>query len=163
MEEQASARRAVALAAKLREAAGALIATLAQTEPEFWLRTPGPGVWATGKDAEHLSEAAGYHQWIVRRTIGERVSAQRPVLERGRLTTHLSLADAIELLRARTEESAALILRLTEEQLDLPTRPPRARSQRLAATIESVLIGHYDAHRRDIEAKQRAFARRQVE
>ena len=37
-----------------------------------------------------------------------------------------------------------------------PTRPPRARSQVLAETIELVLIGHYDAHRDDIEAKRRA-------
>ena len=58
-------------------------------------------------------------------------------------------------LRRRTAEGAELVLGLTDERLNLPTRPPRARSQKLAETIELVLIGHYGAHRGDIEAKSR--------
>ena len=39
--------------------------------------------------------------------------------------------------------------------MNLATRPPRARSQALAETIGLVLIGHYDTHLRDTEAKIR--------
>jgi uncharacterized damage-inducible protein DinB len=153
VDERARSERAATLAARLDEAAATLIEVIAHTEPERWGRIPGPGVWTIGKDAEHVIEAAGYHQWIVRLTIGLKVSSRRPVLERKQLTTDLSPQDAVASLRRRTEEGAELILGLTDGQLDLPTKPPRARSQRLAETIELVLIGHYDAHRGDIEAK----------
>ena len=155
VDERARSERAATLAARLDEAAAALIAVIAHIEPDRWRHIPAPGVWAIGKDAEHVIEAAGYHQWIVRLTIGQKVSSRRPVLERKVLTTDLSLSQAVEQLRRRTEEGAELILGLTDEQLSLPTRPPRARSQALAETIELVLIGHYDAHRGDIEAKSR--------
>ena len=112
-------------------------------------------MWSIGKDAEHVIEAAGYHQWIVRLTIGQKVPSRRPVLERTQLTTDLSPQEAVALLRRRTEEGIELLLGLTDDQLNLPTRPPRARSQVLATTIELVLIGHYDTHRGDIEAKSR--------
>jgi hypothetical protein len=46
-----------------------------------------------------------------------------------------------------------LIRGLSDEQLDLETRPPRAGGQCLAETIERVLIGHYEVHRASIEAK----------
>jgi hypothetical protein len=36
-----------------------------------------------------------------------------------------------------------------------PTRPPRARAQSLAETIEGALIGHLNHHRDEIEAKLR--------
>ena len=89
-------------------------------------------MWSIGKDVEHVIEAAGYHQWIVRLTVGQKVPSRRPVLERKQLTTDLSPQEAIAILRSRTEEGAGLILGLTDEQLNLPTRPPRARSQALA-------------------------------
>jgi hypothetical protein len=54
----------------------------------------------------------------------------------------------------------ALVRGLADDQLDLPTRPPRARSGRLAETIELVLIGHYHGHRREIETKLEEFKRR---
>jgi hypothetical protein len=46
------------------------------------------------------------------------------------------------------------------EPLPSPTDSgtPRARHEGLAETIDRVLIGHYDAHRRDIAAKLRAPA-----
>jgi uncharacterized damage-inducible protein DinB len=156
VDERAGSEQAATLAARLDAAAAALIAVIADIEPGRWQHIPAPGVWAIGKDAEHVIEAAGYHQWIVRLTIGQRVSARRPVLERKQLTTDLSTPQAVELLRRRTEEGTDLLLGLTVEQLNLPTRPARTRSQALAETIELVLIGHYDAHRGDIEAKTRA-------
>jgi hypothetical protein len=112
-------------------------------------------VWSVGKDAAHVAEAAAYHQWIVRLTIGQNVSWRRPIIERQELTTTMTAQQALDLIRQRTEEGAALISSLSDEQLDLPTRPPRARGQALADTIELVLIGHYDVHRRDIERKLR--------
>jgi len=117
------------------------------------MRVPSPGVWSVGKDAEHLAEAAVYHQWIIRKTIGQPVSSHRPRLERNHLTTSRSPLDAVDVLRQRTEASANLIRALTDEQLDLPTRPPRARDANLAETVERVLIGHYRAHHEDISAK----------
>ena len=152
---RAQSERPAALAARLDEAADALIAVIADIEPDRWQHIPAPGVWAIGKHAEHVIEAAGYHQWIVRLTIGQKVSSRRPVLERKVLTTNLSPSQAVEQLRRRTEEGVELILGLTDEQLRLLTKRPRARSQALAETIELVLIGHYDAHRDDIEAKSR--------
>jgi len=153
---RAQSERAAALALRLDGAAAALIAVIADIEPDRWQHVPAPGVWAIGKDAEHVIEAAGYHQWIVRFTIGQKVSSRRPVLERKQLTTDLSPPQVVELLHRRTEEGTDLLLGLTVEQLNLPTRPARARSQALAETIELVLIGHYDVHRGDIEAKTRA-------
>jgi hypothetical protein len=151
--EEAGSERAATLATRLDEAAAALIAVVAQIEPDRWQHIPAPRVWAIGKDAEHVIEAAGYHHWIVRLTIGQEVSSRRPVLERKQLTTDLSPSQAVEQLRRRSEEGVQLVRGLTDEQLNLPTRPPRARLQALAETIKLVLIGHYDAHRGDIEAK----------
>ena len=144
------------LAARLEQAAAALVSVIQHVETDLWQHIPAPGEWSIGKDVEHVIEAAGYHQWIVRLTIGEKVSSRRPVLERKQLTTDLSQQQAVTLLRSRTEAGIELILGLTDEQLNLPTRPPRARSQALAETIELVLIGHYDGHRGDIEAKRAA-------
>ena len=120
------------------------------------MHVPVPGVWSIGKEAEHLSEAAVYHLWIVRLTIGERLGSRRPTIERSRLTTDLSPEQAIALLLDRANEAATLVRALTDEQLDLPTRPPRAGDERLAATIERVLIGHYRVHLDAIAAKLRA-------
>ena len=154
VDAQTRSERAATLVARLEEAAAALVAVVAHVEPDRWRHIPAPGVWSIGKDVEHVIEAAGYHQWIVRLTVGQKVPSRRPVLERKQVTTDLSPQEAIAILRSRTEEGAGLILGLTDEQLNLPTRPPRARSQALAKTIELVLIGHYDAHRGDIEAKE---------
>ena len=157
MDAQPGSERAAALAARLGEAASTLIAVIEATRPDHWQHIPAPGVWSIGKDAEHVIEATGYHEWIVRLSTGEAVSSRRPKLERKRLVTDLSPQQAIAMLRSRSEEVADRLRRLTDEQLDLPTRPPRARSQRLADTIELVLIDHYDGHRREIEAKRQAL------
>jgi uncharacterized damage-inducible protein DinB len=152
---QAGSARATRLEADLRAAASALLSVLEGVEPERWTHVPGPSVWSIGKDAAHVAEAAAYHQWIVRLTIGQNVPARRPVLERQELTTTMTTDQAVALIRRRTDEGAALIASLSDEQLAMPTRPPRARAQVLADTIQLVLIGHYDAHRRDIDRKLR--------
>ena len=131
---------------------------MAEIEPDRLAARPGPGVWAIGKDAEHVIDATGYHV-IVRRTLGQPVSSRRPVLERRRLTSELSPREAVERLRRCSTEGAALIAGLTDAQLDLPTQPPRARDQRLAETIERVMIGHYETHRAEIVAKDRNQSR----
>ena len=156
MTAQAGPPRATKLEADLHAAAGALISVLQRIEPEQWVHVPGSSVWSVGKDAAHVAEAALYHQWIVGRTIGQKVSSRRPAIERQKLTTSMTAQQVIDLILERTAEGAALISSLSDEQLALPTRPPRARAQALADTIVLVLIGHYDAHRRGIEQKLRA-------
>jgi uncharacterized damage-inducible protein DinB len=153
MNVQAGGARGKKLAAELHAAAEGLISLLERIDPERWSQVPGPTVWSIGKDAAHVAEAAVYHQWIVRVTIGEKVSSRRPAIERLELTTAMTPRQGVDLIRDRTDEGRALLAGLTDEQMALPTRPPRARGQVLAETVELVLIGHYDAHRRDIERK----------
>jgi uncharacterized damage-inducible protein DinB len=145
--------RADALVARLRQVSAELIATIEGIDSTTWSRVPSAGVWSVGKDAEHVAEGNAYHQWIVRTTLGEKVSSKRPPLERAQLTTPLSVPRMVELLRKRTEESADLIGHCTDDQLDLPTRPPRPRASTLAEVVEQVLIGHIDTHRRAIQSK----------
>ena len=149
--------RAEQLAARLRESGAALIDVVEGIDADRWMHVPAPGVWSIGKEAEHVAEAATYHQWIVRRTIGQTVSSRRPAIERAHLTSELSPIETIELLRQRTEDGASLLVDLTDDELALPTVPPRAKAERLAETIERVLIAHYDTHRAEIEAKLRAL------
>ena len=155
MDSQSASQRPEALAERLREAAAALIAAVESIDDDRWRDVPHSGVWSIGKDAEHVAEAAVFHQWIVRFTIGQATSSRRPAIERKQLTSDRSPRDVVELLHERTQEGIRLLLDLTEEQLELPTRPPRARGEVLAETIERVLIGHYDTHRLEIEAKLR--------
>ena len=150
-------RRGEDLAARLQRAADDLVAVVERIDDRRWRHLSPPAVWSVSKDAEHVADAAAYHQWIVRLTIGEKVSSQRPAIERKQMTTERSPAEVVALIRERTDAGARLLLALTDEQLDLPTRPPRARNQRLAETIELVLIDHYDGHRQEIEAKLRAL------
>jgi uncharacterized damage-inducible protein DinB len=147
--------RAAALARRLQETAAALVAVVELIGIDQWMALAGRGDWSIGKDAEHVAEALVMHRWIVRRTIGEEVPSRRPSIERMVPTTELSPPQAAALIRRRVDEAASLLLRLTDEQLDLPTRPPRASGQRLGETIERVLISHLDAHRAAIEAKLR--------
>lgn len=146
--------RAATLGSRLERAAEELMAAIEGVDDGAWRNTPRDGVWSISKDAEHVADAAVYHQWIVRLTIGDGVSSRRrPSIERSAMTSSLSPADAASLIRERTDEGLSLLRGLTEAQLDMPTKPPRARNQRLAETIERVLIGHYDLHRREIEMK----------
>jgi uncharacterized damage-inducible protein DinB len=149
--------RSAELARRLREASALLLATVESIDRHQWRLVPEPGVWSISKEVEHAAEAAAYHQWIVRLTIGDDVPKRKPVLERAEMTSDLSTAEAVELIRQRAEGGARLLEALTDEQLELPTRPPRARAPVLAETIENMLIGHIDSHRAEIEAKLRAF------
>ena len=147
--------RAAALASRLEDAAARLIGVIETVDDDRWWLVRQPGEWSISKDVEHIIEAAGYHQWIVRLTIGDKVPKRKPVLERRQMISEMSPGQAIEVLRERTDEGARLLRVLTDEQLDLETRPPRARDNVLAETIDRVLIDHYDGHRADIEAKLR--------
>jgi hypothetical protein len=146
------------LVARLDRTVEELVRVIESVGPDRWECVPGPGIWSIGKDAQHVADAGLYHQWIVRLTIGESISARRPMIERARLVPDLSRDDAVGLLRRRTDEARHLIARLTDADLDRPTKPPRARQETLATTIERVLIGHHDVHRRAIEAKLAAGA-----
>ena len=157
MAAEASSPRAAALAALLRERAESLIAVIEPIDADRWMAVPTPGVWSIGKDAAHVAEATFMHRWIVHRSVGHMVPSRRSGVERKEMTTDLSPADVVALLRQRTEDGAHLLIELAEEELDRPTRPPRARGQLLGETIERVLIGHYDTHRAEIEAKLRAL------
>lgn len=152
-----AAPRAEELASRLRRAGADLIDVVERIDQQLWRKSPGPAVWSISKEAEHVADAALLHQWIVRITTGEKVSSRRPAIERTRMASDRSPTEVAALLRARTDEGARLVVGLTDEQLDLPTRPARARNQRLAETIEVVLIGHYDTHRLSIDAKARAM------
>jgi len=93
------------------------------------------------------------HQWVVRLTIGQAKASARPRIEREQLTSVRSPAEVIELVRATLLEAATLIGGLTDGQLDLATRPPKAGSPTLAKTIKGLMIDHVEHHRREIEAK----------
>jgi uncharacterized damage-inducible protein DinB len=148
--------RAAVLARRLDEAARAFVAAIESVDDAAWDAVPAPGVWSIGKVAAHVAEAIVMHQWIVRRTIGETVPSRRPPIERTEMTTRASPVEMAELIRLRTREGVILLRELTDPQLDLPTRPPRARGQLLAETIEHVLIGHIHTHRAEIKEKLRA-------
>jgi hypothetical protein len=154
--ETEASDRAAYLAARLDDAATALIQVVRGVDPVRWTAVPAPGVWSVGKESEHVSEAAAYHLWIVRFTIGDEVSSARPSIERLRLTTDLSPAMAATRLRERMDAMIAVVERLTDASLELPTRPPRAGSPNLATTIERLAIGHLDIHRAAIMAKHQA-------
>src|SRR5918996_1446573 len=135
------------------EAEARLLAVIGPIEEARWHHLPAPDVWSIGKDVEHVIGATIYHQWIVRTTIGQKVGSRRPPIERKQMKSTMTPAEAVEQIRLRTNDGVRLIDDLTDEQLDLVTRPPRAQNQRLAETIEHVLIGHYDGHRGEIKAK----------
>ena len=153
VERSSGSDRAEALAARLRQAATSLVTVIDAIDDDRWRTVPEPGVWSISKEAEHVAEATVYHQWIVRLTIGQKVPSRRPALERSQMTSNLSRSEAVELIDQRVEVSVRLILDLTDAQLNLPTRPPRANAPALSITVDRVLIGHFETHRAAIEAK----------
>ncbi len=76
----------------------------------------------------------------------------RPGIERKNLTSSRSPADVVELVRATLDEAATLVRGLTDAQLDLTTKPPKAGAPSLATTIQGLMIDHVE-HHREIEAK----------
>jgi hypothetical protein len=129
------------------------VALLEGIEGQAWLRVPAPGVWSAGKDAEHVADGNVLHQWVVRLTIGQAKASGRPGIERRQLTSARSPAEVIELIRGTLGEAATLIRGLTDAQLELVTKPPKAGAPSLATTIERLMIDHVVHHRREIEAK----------
>jgi DinB family protein len=153
VESASRSARAVALSSRLREAAAALIGVIMPVDDVWWGLVPEPGVWSIGKEAEHAAEAVGYHLWIVRLTLGEKVSSRRPALERKQMVSALAPAEVAASIDQRVDDGARLIGALTDEQLALTTRPPRAAVPTLADAIEQILIAHLHSHRETIEAK----------
>src|SRR5215207_3630603 len=111
--------RARLLADELRAAGAELVQAVERIEPEHWELVPDSGVWSAGKDAEHVTQGAVYHQWLVR------TAALGQTLERGAgtrrdvMTAELARAEVLALLQQRTEESAQLVESLSDSQLDL--------------------------------------------
>ena len=135
------------------------MSVLEQIDADAWLGIPGPGVWSPGKDAEHVADGSVLHQWSVRLTVGQAKASAKPAVERRQLTSRGSQAETIELIRRTLDEAASFIRGLTDAQLDLATKPARARARSLAETIEG-MIGHVDRHRAEIESKLRRRAAR---
>jgi uncharacterized damage-inducible protein DinB len=152
-ESDEASPRATALADRLIEARDSLTAVLERIEMREWLRVPEPGVWSPSKEAEHVADGNVLHQWVVRLTIGQAKASGRPGIERKQLTSRRAPAEVIEQVRATLDEAALLVRGLTDAQLDLPTRPPKARTPSLAETIQGLMIDHVDHHRREIDAK----------
>lgn len=146
--------RATALANRVREACAALVHTVNQVDDAHWGRVVEAGVWSPGKDAEHVTQGALYHQWIVRRAaLGD--TSDRPVgTERDVMLAVASKSEVLDTLRQRADQSARLVESLSDAQLDLAAPPmgdgpPRTVQQ----MIEGQMIRHYHEHRENIEAK----------
>jgi hypothetical protein len=147
--------RSATLARQLEDAATALIELVASVDAAAWTRISKPGVWSASKDAEHAVDGARLHLWIVRVTLGER-AGPRPSIERRALVAEQSREAVVDLIRKRTAEGRQLVAALTDEQLELPAKPPRDRPRTLAQMIEGQLIGHILTHRDAIAAKLKA-------
>src|SRR5579859_1608770 len=100
--------RARSLANQLRDAAAALSRTIGQIDDAHWARVPEAGVWSAGKDAEHVSQGALYHQWLVRTAALGETLERGPGTQRDVMTSLLARADVLSLLHQRSEEIARL-------------------------------------------------------
>jgi hypothetical protein len=155
MDARAGSPRSIELADRLTDARDALTSLLERIDGQAWLRVPGPGVWSPSKEAEHVADGNVLHQWVVRLTIGQAKVSLRPGIERTQLTSRRSASEVIEQVRSTLEEASTLIRSLTDDQLGLTTKPPKAGAPTLAWTIQGLMIDHVDHHRREIEAKLR--------
>jgi hypothetical protein len=146
--------RAAALAGQVRAACAALIEAVGRVDDAHWARVVEEGVWSPGKDAEHVTQGAVYHQWIVRRAaLGD--TSDRPVgTARDILVAVLTKGEVLDALQQRADQSARLVESLSDAQLELAAPPmgdgpPRTVQQ----MIEGQMIRHYHEHRENIEAK----------
>ena len=147
--------RAMTLAARLTDARDSLTSLQERVDGQDWLRIPGPDVWSPSKDAEHVADGNVLHQWVVRLTIGQAKASGRPSIERKQLTSRRSQADVVEHVRATLDEAATLVRGLTDAQLDLTTKPPKAGAPSLAWTVQGLMVDHINHHRREIDTKLR--------
>ena len=146
-------QRATALADRLADARDAVTSLLERVDEQDWVRVPAPGVWSPSKEAEHVADGNVLHQWVVRLTIGQAKVSGRPSIERKQMTSSRSPAEMIEHVRATLDEAATLVRGLTDAQLDLTTKPPKAGAPSLAWTVQGLMIDHVNHHRREIETK----------
>jgi hypothetical protein len=154
-----SSPRAANLADRLEAASLALATLFERIDSDAWLAVPAPGVWSPGKDAEHVADGNVLHQWVVRLTIGQAKVSARPRIEREQLTSTRSPAEVIAFVRNTLGEAATLVRGLSDAELDLTTKPPKAGAPSLERTVQGLMIDHIDHHRREIEAKLAATGR----
>lgn len=146
----ASKDRAAALVEELQIVRDALLDLIERIPADRWSRVDAPGQWSPGKDAEHVADGNALHQWVVRSALHLK-RGRRPAVERCSAVARVSQPEVVTLVRERARESARLIESLTDEQLDVPCRPPRSVEQ----FVKRVLIGHFESHRAEIERKLR--------
>ena len=135
---------------RLTRVSDAMIELVASADAEAWNRSPAPGAWSPGKEADHVADALPLHLWFVRKSLGERAGS-RPAIERATLTTDRSPAEVAERIRRERDTAVALVSQLTNEQLELPSNPPRGRHDRVAELLQSLVIGHLETHRRSLD------------
>jgi kynurenine formamidase len=122
-----------------------------------WARVPAEGVWSAGKDAEHVSQGARYHQWLVRTTVLGDTSENRGRTQRDVMTAELDRSEVLAVLQQCTEDSARLVESLSDAQLDLAAPPASDGQPRtVAQMIEGQMTRHYREHEWNIHTKVRA-------
>lgn len=134
-------------------AASALIAVTSNVEPDRWCRVPAHGVWSIGKETE--TRHRGRRLPRMDRSTDDR--AARVVPPTGPRTKK---ADHPPHARGG-RQAAACPQRCKRGSDPVPhgretlagDQAPRSCGETLAATIERVMIGHYDTHRAAIKAK----------
>jgi hypothetical protein len=149
--------RATALANQVREAGAALIQNVGQVDDAHWGRVVEEGVWSPGKDAEHVTQGAAYHQWLVRTSALGDTSARSASTQRDIMVALLSKSEVLDALQQRTDQSASLVASLSDAQLELPapTMGPDGPPRTVQQMIEGQMIRHYHEHRENIKAKLR--------
>jgi hypothetical protein len=154
--------RARALADAMREAGAALSDTVAAVDDSHWELVPGEGVWSAGKDAEHVSQGALYHQWLVRTAALGENSERRGATQRDVMTSQLTRSDVLAELQQCTQQCAHLVESLSDAQLDLPA-PPLASDglpRTVADMIDGQMIRHFREHQWNIHTKVRGASAR---
>ena len=135
---------------RLTRVSDAMIELVASADAEAWNHSPARGAWSPGKEADHVADALPLHLWFVRKSLGERAGS-RPAIERATLTTDRSPAEVADRIRRERDTAVALVGQLTNEQLELPSNPPRGRHDRVAELLQSLVIGHLETHRRALD------------
>src|SRR5450631_4652930 len=101
--------RATALANQVRQAGTALMQTVGQVDDAHWGRVVEDGVWSPGKDAEHVTQGAAYHQWLVRTSALGDTSERSASTQRDIMVALLSKREVLDALKQRTDQSASLV------------------------------------------------------
>ena len=146
--------RTAALAARVRAAGAAFVDAVERLDDTAWDHVPEEGVWSAGKDAEHVISGAQFHQRLVRNTVAGAEPARGGGTRRDVMIAETTKAEVLAGLREEIEASARLVESLDDDSLALSAPP---QSNGLPRTLEQVIvgqmIGHYDEHRANLEAK----------